>query len=116
VPKKKTDKPSGSATLIYTMKKRLIRIFAMTGLIVLAALGCFNKNIDTAKVRAAFQSLSGGSKQYLEQGLQAIDQSNYVAAIRPLKKVAYTTKMDSIQRTLLEDTIAKAEAKAAKQK
>jgi hypothetical protein len=98
------------------MKKRLIQILALTGLMALVALGCSNKKIDTAKVREAFQSLSGENKQYLEQGLNAIDQSNYLAAVRPLKKVAYTAKMDNNQRSLLEDTIAKTEARAAKQK
>jgi hypothetical protein len=96
------------------MKKRLIHIVAMTALALLVSLGCSNKKIDTAKVRAAFQSLTGEDKQYLDQGLAAIDQSNYVGAIRPLKKVAYTAKMDINQRTLLEDTIAKVEARAAK--
>jgi hypothetical protein len=98
------------------MKKRLIQMLAMTGLVVLVSLGCSEKKIDTAKVREAFQSLAGENKQYLEQGLNAIDQSNYVAAVRPLKKVAYTAKMDNHQRVLLEDAIAKAEARAAKQK
>ena len=98
------------------MKKRLILLFALTGLAWLAAPGCSNKSIDTAKVRAAFQSLSGEGKQYIEEGLKAIEQSNYVAAVRPLKNVAYTVKLDKNQRVILEDTIAKVEAKAAKQK
>jgi hypothetical protein len=98
------------------MKKRLIQIFAMTGLVLLVALGCSDKKIDTAKVRAAFQSLSGDGRQYLEQGLTAIDQSNYVAAIRPLRALAYKVKLDKNQRDILEDTITKAEARAARQK
>ena len=98
------------------MKKRLILLSAMTALALLAAVGCSNKNIDTAKVRAAFQSLTGDGKRYIEEGLTAIDQSNYVAAVRPLKNVAYTVKLDKSQRAVLEDTIAKVEARAAKQK
>jgi hypothetical protein len=98
------------------MKKRLIQIFAMTALVVLVASGCSSKKIDTAKVRAAFQSLSADGQQYLEQGLTAIDQSNYVAAARPLRALAYKVKLDKNQRDILEDTIAKAEALAAKQK
>jgi hypothetical protein len=98
------------------MKKRLIHIFATTGLIAAVALGCAKQNIDTAKVRAALQSLAGDAKQNLEEGLTAIDQSNYVAAVKPLKKIAFTVKLDKDQRVILEDTIAKAEAKAAKQK
>jgi uncharacterized iron-regulated membrane protein len=113
---KKTDKAKGYATLTDAMKKRLILLFAMTGLAWLAAMGCSNKNIDTAKVRAAFQSLSGDSKDTLEQALRAIDRSNYVAADRPLKVLAFKVKMDKNQRVILLDTIAKVEAKAAKQK
>jgi hypothetical protein len=98
------------------MKKRLTLVLTMAGLAWLAALGCSNHNIDTAKVRAAFPSLSGEAKDDLELGLKAIDQSNYVASIRPLKVLAIKVKMDKDQRLILEDTIAKAEAKAAKQK
>ncbi|HUC85825.1 MAG TPA: hypothetical protein VL970_11580 [Candidatus Acidoferrales bacterium] len=98
------------------MKKRLLYVFAVSGLIAFAASGCSNKNIDTAKVRAAFQTLSGEGRQYLDQGLTAIDQSNYVAAVRPLRTLAYKVKLDKTQRDLLEDTITKAEAKAASQK
>jgi hypothetical protein len=98
------------------MKKRLMLIFTMTGLAWLAVLGCSNHNIDTAKVRAAFPSISGEAKDDLELALKAIDQSNYVAAVRPLKVLAIRVKLDKNQSLILEDTIAKAEAKAAQQK
>ena len=98
------------------MKKRLILIFTVTSLACLAVVGCSNNNIDTAKVRAAFPSLAGEDKDDLELGLKAIEQSNYVAALRPLKVLAIKVKMDKDQRLLLEDTIAKVEARAAKQK
>jgi hypothetical protein len=111
-----TDNTNGCVTLTGAMKKRLILLFALAGLAWLAAPGCSNKSIDTARVRAAFQSASGETRDWLEQGLKAIDQSNYVAAVRPLKKVAYTAKLDKDQRIILEDTIARAEARAAKQK
>jgi hypothetical protein len=97
------------------MKKRMIQIFALAGLIAAVALGCTKPKIDTAKVRAAFPSLAADAKANLEEGLTAIDQSNYVAAIKPLKKIALTVKLDKDQRVILEDTIAKAEARAAKQ-
>jgi hypothetical protein len=99
-----------------TMKKRLILIFAMTGLAWLAVVGCSDNKIDTAKVRGAFPSLSGDAKDDLELALKAIDQSNYVAAVRPLKVLAIKVKMDKNQSLILEDTLAKAQAKAAKQK
>jgi len=98
------------------MKKRLILVCTMTGLAWLAVLGCSNNNIDTAKVRDAFQSLTGDAKDTLDQALKAIDQSNYMAADRPLKVLALRVKMDKNQRAILEDTLVKVEAKAAKQK
>jgi hypothetical protein len=98
------------------MKKRLILIFTTTALAWLAAAGCSNNNIDTAKVRAAFPALSGDAKDILEQAMKAIDQSNYVAAVRPLKVLSLQLKMDKNQTLLMEDTLAKVEAKAAKQK
>jgi hypothetical protein len=98
------------------MKKRLILLVTVAGLAWLAVSGCSNKNIDTAKVRAAFQSLSGDGRQYLDQGLKAIDDNDYAAAVRPLKILAYKVKLDKNQSDILEDTITKAEAKAAKQK
>lgn len=116
MPNKKADKAGELAILPGAMKKRLILLVAITGLAWLAASGCSNKNIDTAKVRAAFQSLSGDARQNLDLGLKAIDESNYAAAVRPLKTIAYKVKLDKNQRDILEDTITKAEAKAAQQK
>jgi hypothetical protein len=98
------------------MRKWLILLVTLTGLAWLAVSGCSNNDIDTAKMRAAFQSLSGDAKQYLDQGLKAIDENNYAAAVRPLKTLAYKVKLEKNQRDILEDTIAKVEAKAAKQK
>jgi hypothetical protein len=98
------------------MNKRLILLFAMTSLAGLVLLGCSDKNIDTAKVRAAFQSLTGEGRQYLDQGLKDIDESNYVAAGKPLKILAYKVKLDKNQTAILQDTITKVEAKAAKSK
>ncbi|HTA29876.1 MAG TPA: hypothetical protein VK731_05295 [Candidatus Cybelea sp.] len=98
------------------MKKRLLLLFTWTGLACLGLAGCSEKKIDTAQVRAAFSSLSGEARQDLDEALADIDQTNYVAALKPLHKVAYLTKLDKDQRLLLKDTLAKAEAKAAKQK
>jgi hypothetical protein len=94
------------------MKRWLILLVSITALAAVS--GCSNKNIDTAKVREALQSLSGDAKQNLEQGLKAIDEGNFAAAARPLKVIAYKVKLDKHQREVLEDTIAKVEAKAVK--
>jgi hypothetical protein len=120
---KKTDKAKEPDTVACAlrqrtrmMKKRLILLSAVAGTVCLAAIGCSNKNIDTAKVREAFQSLSGEPKQQLEQALTAIEASNYVAAIKPLRGLGYSIKMDVKQRKILEDTMNKVNAKAAAQK
>jgi len=101
---------------LLTMKKRIISFVILTGLVCLAAIGCSNSKIDTAKVRAAFPSLDGDAKAQLEHGLVAIDAGNYVAAVKPLEKLSYEIKMDKKQRKILEDTLKKARAKAARQK
>jgi hypothetical protein len=98
------------------MKKRFIPLIVLAGLICLAAGGCSNHNIDTAKVRAAFSSLDGDAKVQLETALAAIDASNYVAAIKPLEKVRYEIKMDKSQYTLLHDTLQNVRDKAQHQK
>jgi hypothetical protein len=98
------------------MKKRLFLLVTVVGLACLAGSGCADKKIDTAKVRAAFQSLTGDGRQYLDQGLKSIDDGNYAAAVRPLKTLAYKIKLEKNQRDILEDTITKAEAKASQQK
>jgi len=97
------------------MKKRLIPFAVSTGLVCLVAIGCSNSNIDTAKIRAAFPSVGGDAKVQLEQGLAAIDASNYVAAVKPLEKAAYEIKMDKNQRIILEDALKKVRVKAARQ-
>ncbi len=94
--------------------RRLIFTFTVAGFVALATAGCSHKTLDTAKIRATFESTS--SKDYIEQACQMIDQSNYVAALRPLKKVAYTAKLDKDQQLVLQDTLEMVQAKAAKQK
>ncbi len=98
------------------MKKRLILLLTLTGMACLAVAGCSEKKIDTAQVRAAFTSLNGEAKQDLDEALAAIDQSNYVAAVKPLQKVEFLVKLNKDQLLILKDTLTKVEAKAARQK
>ncbi len=94
--------------------RRFISIFAIAGLIGWVAPGCSEKKIDTAKVRSTFQATS--VKDNIEQACQMIDTSNYVGAIKQLKKIAYTAKLDKDQQLVLQDTLDWVQAKAAKQK
>jgi hypothetical protein len=89
------------------MKKQFVLL-----LLTVAISGCSDKSIDTGKVRAAFSSLTPDLKAELEQGLTAIDTSNYAAAIKPLEKVGYGAKMDKAQSALLKATLKKARQKA----
>lgn len=99
------------------MKRRFIPLIVLAGgLICLAAGGCSNHTIDTAKIRSAFPSLNGDGKVQLEAGLAAIDTSNYLAAIKPLEKAKYEIKMDKSQWTLLDDALKKVRDKARDQK
>lgn len=97
------------------MKNRRIGPLVLSVFFCLFAVACSNSKINTAKVRAAFPALDGDAKVQLEQGLAAIDASNYVAAVKPLEKAAYEIKLDKNQRVILEDTLKKVRAKAARQ-
>ncbi len=96
------------------MKKRLFTLVAVASLALLTLAGCSNPNVDTAKVRAALQSIGPEQKAQLELALTAIDAGKYNEALLPLRKVAYTAKLDEDQVKLLDKTIAKVRAKIAK--
>jgi hypothetical protein len=91
------------------MKKWLFTFLAAVVLI-----GCSNNNIDTAKVRAAMQSIDPAGKEQLELALTAIDAGKYGDAAFPLKKIAFGSKLDKDQIKVLKDTMAKVQAKIAK--
>jgi hypothetical protein len=96
------------------MKKRLLTLVAVASLAFLALVGCSNPNVDTAKVRAGLQSIGTDQKVQLETALSAIDAGKYKEALLPLRKVAYTAKLDKAQTKLLANTIAKVRAKIAR--
>ena len=98
------------------MKNRLTFLPVLAALLCLAAFGCSNKEIDVAKVRDAFQSVTGAPRQPLDEALRDIETSNYLAALKPLRTVAYSVKMNAAQRKILEDTVTKVKARAAAQK
>ena len=97
------------------MKKRLFTLIAVAGLAVLPLAGCSNSNIDTAKIRAAMQSIDAGQKATLEQGLADIDAGKYKEAHPLLQRVAFGAKLDQDQNKLLKETMKKLEAKMAAQ-
>jgi outer membrane murein-binding lipoprotein Lpp len=94
----------------FAMKKRLFTLIAVASLACLTLAGCSN-NVDTAKVRAALQSIDAGPKAQLEIALSDIDAGKYNEALLPLRKVAFGAKLDNSQRKIIEDTIAKVRAK-----
>ena len=96
------------------MKKRLFTLVAVASLAFLALAGCSNPNVDTAKVRAGLQSIGADQKVQLELALSAIDAGKYKEALLPLRKVAYTARLDKKQTKILQETIEKVRAKIAK--
>jgi hypothetical protein len=98
------------------MNKRFFSLLAPAAALCLAATACSNKAIDTAKVRAAFAAVSNAPRQQLDEALSDIENSNYVAALKPLRTVAYSVKMDASQRKIFEDLVAKVKARAEAQK
>jgi len=96
------------------MKKRLFTLVAVASLAFLTLVGCSNSNVDTAKVRAALQSLEPGQKEQLELALSAIDAGKYKDALLPLRKIAFGAKLDKDQSKILKDTLDKVQIKIAK--
>ena len=97
------------------MKKLLITFAAMVALALLATTGCSNNKIDTAKVRAAMQSLGQQDKAQLEVALTAIDAGKYKDALLPLRKIVIGTKLDKTQNKIIKDTIEKVQIHIAKE-
>jgi hypothetical protein len=95
------------------MKKGLISLFALVVVVCCGTVGCSNREIDPAKVRAAFQNEPDNVKSQLEQGLTAIEAGNYAAALKPLELIALKVKLPPPENNILLDTISKAQAKAA---
>lgn len=95
----------------FAMKKRLSTLISVFAL--LAFVGCSDKNIDTAKIRTAMQSLDDAQKTQLEAGLTAIDQGRYKDALLPLRKVAFGAKLTKDQGKVLKDAMDKLNAKIA---
>jgi hypothetical protein len=96
------------------MKKRLFTFIAVASVAFLTVVGCSNSNIDTAKVRAALQSVEPAQKELLEQSLTAIDAGKYKDAYPPLRKFAFSTKLTVDQNKIIKDTMARLQAKIAK--
>jgi len=93
------------------MIKRLFTLFAIGSLAFLTLTGCSNPNVDTAKVRAALQSIPPDQKAQLELALTAIDAGKYNEALLPLRRVAFEAKLDKKQAKIIDKTIAKVRAK-----
>ena len=97
------------------MKKRLFTFVAVASFAFVALVGCSDQNVDTAKLRAALQSLDGAQKAQLELALSDIDSGKYKEAVLPLRKIGFGAKLTKEQAKILQDTMTKVQAKAAKE-
>jgi lipopolysaccharide biosynthesis regulator YciM len=94
------------------MKKMLLQLLLLAGLMAWGPAGCSNKEIDTAKLQTAFQSAPEGVRADLDQGIAAIKDGKFPEALKDLQKVAFEAKMSPEQRLTLEDAIKKVKARA----
>ena len=94
------------------MKKMLLPLLLLAGLLASGATGCSKQEIDTAKLQTASQSAPPEVRTYLDQGIAAIQAAKFSEALPALQRVAYGAKMSKEQRLLLEDAIKKVKAKA----
>lgn len=95
------------------MKRPLATIFLLAAALLS---GCSDQEIHIDKVRAAFQSLPPEQQARLEESLTDISAAKYAAALKPLRAIAMSAKLDAGQRKVLEDTVLKVKSKADKQK
>jgi len=94
------------------MKKLLLQLLLLAGLMTWGATGCSNHEVNTAKLQAAFQSQTPEVRAMLDKGVAAIQAANFSEALTNLQKVAFNAKMDQAQRLILGDAIKKVKAKA----
>ncbi len=94
------------------MKKMLLPLLLLAGLMAWGATGCSNQEIDTAKLQSAFQSAAPEARPFLDQGIAAIQAGKFAEALPALQRFAYAAKMSEEQRVLLNDAIRKVKAKA----
>jgi hypothetical protein len=64
------------------------------------------------KLQDAFQSATPEVRNYLHQGITAIQDAKFSEALPALQHVAYAAKMSPEQRLILEDAIKKVKARA----
>ncbi|MGD1083309.1 MAG: hypothetical protein ABSA47_01005 [Verrucomicrobiota bacterium] len=93
--------------------KRLLRIqlSVLAGLLLWGATGCSNREVDTVKLKSAFQSADQATREKMDEGIADITASNYSAALPVFEKVAYGSKLTKDQRLILVDSIKKLQAK-----
>ena len=94
------------------MKKILMPLLLLTGLMAFGVTGCSNKEIDTVKLRSVFQDVAPEARTYLDTGIADIQAGKFTEALPALQHVAYAAKMNKDQRLLLEDAIKKVKARA----
>jgi hypothetical protein len=94
------------------MKRMLLRLMLLAGLMAWGATGCSNQEIDTAKLQSAFQSAPPEVRAYLDKGVAAIQAGKFTEALPALQHAAYAAKMSQEQRLILNDAIKKVKAKA----
>jgi hypothetical protein len=94
------------------MKKLLLRLLLVAGLMAWGGTGCSNREIDIAKLQSAFPSATPEVRAQLDQGIAAINAGRFAEALPALQHVAYEAKMSKEQRLILEDAIRKVKAKA----
>jgi hypothetical protein len=95
------------------MKKLLQQVAwgVAVGLMVWGAAGCSSREVDTVKLKQAFQSADPAVRAELDKGLAALAATNYAAALPVFKHIAYASKLTKEQDKILVDSIKKLQAR-----
>ena len=85
------------------MKKLLCVMAVLTALTALIATGCAKKELDFAKVEAAFKNDRNVDMALLDKGLAAAKAGQFQEALPALQKVAFGTHLSKEQRIALQE-------------
>jgi len=96
------------------MKNRSLTLAIGLMLLAWGTAGCSNRDVDVAKLQSSFQSADASTRAELDKGIAAISAGKFADALPPLRYVAYSTKLTKDQRVILEDSIKKVKARAAR--
>jgi hypothetical protein len=94
------------------MKKLLLApLPVLVGLMLWGGTGCSNHEVDTVKLKSAFQSADPDVRTEVDKGIADITAGNYSEALTLFKHVGHTPKLTKEQNLIVLDSVKKLQTK-----